>query len=279
MGVDYSTENKLAMPDTGTPNWGSIFNSVVSSLDAGAFVSLTFGETIAAEEAVCLNSLDGKVYKSASHDPTLTPTIGFAPNAVTSGNVGLVQWFGWIDVDTSFSYGASVSWSPGDCVYSDSVAGRIAKVAHSWANRVGTAKGHTNASWVTRVLVNPANQCRQLVSSLICSGAIAFDKVHDNGDVTGTHTIDWNNGNKQRVVLTGNTVFTFANPPGPCNTILEIIQDGVGSRLPTFTGGGTTIQWAAGAAPTFTTTADGIDIVAWYWNGIAYKGSSLLAFA
>jgi len=159
MAVNYSEEMKLPMPDAGGQNWGAIINGIVDLLDRGGELTFTFGETVAAGCAVALK-IDGKIYKAQGTDPELTPAIGFAPNAVTSGNEGKVRWFGWIDIDTSWSVGATKkSWSPGDCAYLSSIPGRLTNVSYSWANILGWAKGHTNASYATRFVIHPHGIC------------------------------------------------------------------------------------------------------------------------
>ena len=156
--TSFTEEAKFALLDTGAQDWGAVVNGVLEALDAGAELTFVFGENVTAGDCVALSSTDGKVYKAASNDSTLTPAIGFAPNTVTSGNKGKVRWFGWIDVDTSFSYTDSVSFSPGDPVYVGSVAGRLAKTQYSFANYLGYAKSFTDADFTTRIIIHPTTE-------------------------------------------------------------------------------------------------------------------------
>ena len=78
--------------------------------------------------------------------------------------------------------------------------------------------------------------------------------------------INWNNGNNQYVVMTGNTVFTFANPVNGQVYRIGITQDATGSRTVTWP----TIKWAGGSAPTLTTTANKSDIVTLLYSDGAY---------
>lgn len=80
------------------------------------------------------------------------------------------------------------------------------------------------------------------------------------GNVTGATNIDFNNGNNQRMVLTGNATLTFLNTGSGGTYILRIKQDGTGSRLITWTG----VTWPGGAAPTLTTTAGYTDVITLY---------------
>jgi hypothetical protein len=158
MTINYTEEMKMPMPDGLPYNWIAIFNGIVEMLDKGGELTFTFGETVAAGSVVALKK-DGKIYNADARSTDLTPAIGFAPNTVTSGAEGKVRWFGWIDVDTSYSYGHDYSFSPGDCVYASSYPGRCSTRSYSWANALGFAKSHTTASWVTRVIIKPTGIC------------------------------------------------------------------------------------------------------------------------
>ncbi len=84
----------------------------------------------------------------------------------------------------------------------------------------------------------------------------------ENAAVTGTVSIDLNNGNVHSVTLTGNATLTFDNPvaTGDSSSFTLIVkQDGTGSRTITWPG---SVAWAAATAPTLTTTANKFDVLA-----------------
>ena len=84
----------------------------------------------------------------------------------------------------------------------------------------------------------------------------------ENAAVTGTVSIDLNNGNVHSVTLTGAATLTFDNPvaTGDSSSFTLIVkQDGTGSRTITWPG---SVAWAAATAPTLTTTADKFDVLA-----------------
>lgn len=83
-----------------------------------------------------------------------------------------------------------------------------------------------------------------------------------------TIALNWNNGNVQKVTLGGNRTFTFANPVSGFRYMIELIQDGTGSRTITWP----TIKWAGGSAPTLTTTASKTDLIFLTWDGTSYFG-------
>lgn len=109
------------------------------------------------------------------------------------------------------------------------------------------------------------------------SGAhtIGFTQQTATGD--GTTTIDWKLGNKFKFTFGAfNEVFTFTAPTKPCNLLLVLVQDAVGSRTATFPA---TVKWAGGVAPTLTTGASTIDAIALYYDGTNYLSSSSLNFS
>lgn len=84
-----------------------------------------------------------------------------------------------------------------------------------------------------------------------------------------TYTVNLTNGNTFLVTMTGNCTFTFSNPPASGKTgsfTLVLVQDGTGSRTATWPAA---VKWAAGTAPTLTTTATtGTDVLAFItFNG------------
>jgi len=94
------------------------------------------------------------------------------------------------------------------------------------------------------------------------------ETVSAGGDTSTAQTLDETNGNVQTFTMTGNCTFTMPSGSGlqPGSSITLILtQDGSGSR----TGAFTSVKWAAGVAPTLTTTAtSGIDILTFYtFNG------------
>ena len=113
-------------------------------------------------------------------------------------------------------------------------------------------------------------------SKLEINNTAAFSSEYDNGNSGTSKTIDWNNGNKQKITLTGNCTLTFTAPAGGVgNYQLLVIQDGTGSRTLTWPG---TVKWAGGVASTLTLTAAGVDIISFYYNGTNYYACAALGF-
>lgn len=158
MAVTYTDENKYPLLDSGSSNWGAVANAVYIMISKGFELTLEAGENLSQHDCVCMKT-DGKMYKADADDLTLLPPLGFVPYAITSGQEGKVRGFGWIDFNASWAVAASLSFSPGDLVFASSTAGQISKTRHS-SNQlnIGMAKGETNASFITRILINPVHE-------------------------------------------------------------------------------------------------------------------------
>ena len=105
-----------------------------------------------------------------------------------------------------------------------------------------------------------------------------FNSLVNGGSASsGTIALNWANGMKQYVTLSGNVTITMAAPAGPCNVMLKIVHSG-GGRTVTWSDSVATIYWPEGTAPTLSSSA-GTDIVAFFFDGTAYYGSDSVAFA
>jgi hypothetical protein len=103
-----------------------------------------------------------------------------------------------------------------------------------------------------------------------------FDAEVNRATFSTTSTIDWQSGKTYRVVLGGAITFNFVAPPGTCNLILKLVQDGTGSRNPAWPAA---VKWAGGAEPTWSTAAAAIDLVSFYYDGTSYYGVGATGFA
>ena len=104
---------------------------------------------------------------------------------------------------------------------------------------------------------------------------ITFDTEYDNGNFgdSGVVTsIDWTNGQKQKITLTDNVTVTLNTAPaGPADLTLKVVQDATGSRTITWDAySGVSIYWAGGSAPTLSTSAEAVDIFEFYYDGSNY---------
>lgn len=97
---------------------------------------------------------------------------------------------------------------------------------------------------------------------------LTFDEEHDNGSQAGAWTLNWNNGQKQEVTLTGSGAVTVTDPDGPGTFTIRFIQDATGGRVPTFPA---KVNWRPGSGtPAFSTSPNAIDVAVMYFDGTNY---------
>ena len=96
---------------------------------------------------------------------------------------------------------------------------------------------------------------------------------NNEGNTSTALTIDWTVSNKAKCTATGAATLTFTAPAGPTNLVLKVIQDATGSRVITWPA---TVKWGGGSAPTLSTAASAVDIIAFYYDGTNYHGSYTL---
>jgi hypothetical protein len=100
------------------------------------------------------------------------------------------------------------------------------------------------------------------------SAFFEYEAVYENAASGSAKTIDWSNGNTQKVAMTDNCTFTFTNPlVGPLNLFVNN-NDPLGPYTPTWPG---TVIWKNNVAPTF--TKDRFCIIAFLYEGANYYGS------
>lgn len=103
-------------------------------------------------------------------------------------------------------------------------------------------------------------------------GKSAFNQhvgIADLGTVGATETVDWTNGDRQKMTLDENLTITFSNPWEGQTLTLYMLQDGSGTNTITFSD---TIVWADNATPSWTTTANKWNIAVITYVGGEYLG-------
>jgi hypothetical protein len=114
-------------------------------------------------------------------------------------------------------------------------------------------------------------------STLEVKNAITFSQEYDEGGESGAFSINWANGNKQKVTVTGTGLdVTFTDPGGVGNFLLKVVQ-GDGSDTIDWSNE-TSINWPGGVAPTLSTASGAIDIITCYYDGSEYYCTSSLNF-
>ena len=109
------------------------------------------------------------------------------------------------------------------------------------------------------------------------AGAHTIGFTQQTATGSGATAIDWKLGNKLKFTFGAfSETFSFTSPTKPCNLLLVLVQDATGSRAATWPA---SIKWVGGVAPTLTSTAAGVDICSFYWDGVNYHGATSFAFS
>ena len=98
---------------------------------------------------------------------------------------------------------------------------------------------------------------------------------YDAGNSGTSKTIDWANGQNQKLTLTGSPTLTFSNPVAGMTAKLRLVMGGSGSYAVTWP----TVKWVGGTPPAFSTAVSSIDIVSLYYDGSAYYCAAGTGFA
>lgn len=124
----------------------------------------------------------------------------------------------------------------------------------------------------TQTLTNKTLTYPKIAKMEGAASAAAFPQVvgvKDLGAVGATETVDWTNGDRQLLTLDENLTITFSNPIAGQTLTLYLLQDGTGTNTITFSD---TIIWSDNTTPTWTTTADKMNIAVITYIGGAYYG-------
>lgn len=100
-------------------------------------------------------------------------------------------------------------------------------------------------------------------------GKSAFNKhsgEYDNGNSGASKTINWNNGDRQKVTITAATTLSYSNATAGQTLTLRVVEDGTGGWSVTLP----TSKWPGGIAGSFTTTASAINLLIVYYDGTNY---------
>jgi len=93
--------------------------------------------------------------------------------------------------------------------------------------------------------------------------------AYNLGTLGATETINWANGDLQQGTMDENLTIDFSNAVAGQRLTLALLQDGSGTNTIAFT---PTIVWQDATTPTWTTTADKMNIMVIYYTGSAYFG-------
>lgn len=142
-------------------------------------------------------------------------------------------------------------------------------------NDSGTANTSANVTYnkSTNVLAIGANT--QLSNNYIIQPVFkSYSEHKQTNSVSGSVTLDLSQTNVFELTLTGNTTFTFSNPPSSTVYTFTLIakQDATGGRTITWPA---SVKWPGAIVPPATTSTNAIDI----WSGVTYDGGTTYAMS
>jgi len=94
-----------------------------------------------------------------------------------------------------------------------------------------------------------------------------FVSEFDNGSSGAAFTVDWRNGQKQKLTLTAACAISYTAPPGCGNFILKLVQGGAGGYAVTWPG---TVKWPASVIPVISPALGAEDLISVYFDGTTY---------
>ena len=192
----------------------------------------------------------------------------YANNVLDTGNIKLATLRANVNANSLLLIGNTVATQA-----NLTIAHNQANAAYDQANaartQANTARSDANTTFAT---INSTFATINATFSGNVTGVLKGTKdfIVANTNTNGANTVDLSVSNYFRHVMTANVQYTFINAPasgtGQLFSLL-LLQDGTGSRLPTFAN---TVYWAGGSQPPATTAANSRDL----WTFITYDGGT-----
>jgi hypothetical protein len=223
-------------------------------------------------------SINDSMIYLAEENPADTVDIGFTAHVVNPelNHVGFIR----DATDSTWKLFSNVAAQPTTTIdftganYANLLVGNIQATyfTGNGAFLTGLPAGYSNVNAATFLASGT------LTTAIKTAGTVGFTSEFDNGNSGSSYTINFNNGQKQRITLTAAPcTLSFTAPTvGVGNFLLKIIQDGGGSKTITWPA---TVKWPNGTAPTLSTAAGAVDIVSLYYDGTNYYSVASLNFS
>lgn len=245
--------NKLLYP----PTQNGLQKTLDSALNTGVTASMTLNNitSIDNKPGVCvidrIDSTGVEKLASAREYIMYTGTSGSTLTGLTRGLGG--------STDQDHGVGAVVEFVPDVNVFLEIVTALAGLVDATDTTSLNSAiVTLTGAQTLTNKVLD------------VITGTSQFPKVHgikDLGTVGATETVDWVNGDRQKMTLDENLTITFSNAVEGQTLTLYMLQDGTGTNTITFAD---TLVYADATTPTYTTAAGKMNIVVVTYIGGAY---------
>jgi len=106
--------------------------------------------------------------------------------------------------------------------------------------------------------------------AVLMNGVVKSNPEFSNGNCGTSKTINWNNGNRQSIVLNNASCalsFTAPSGVGTSSFLLKVVQDASGNRTVSWP---ETVKWPNSTGISLSTAANAIDMVSCYYDGANY---------
>jgi len=162
-------------------------------------------------------------------------------------------------------------------------AGGVLSIAGSSMSFAGNALSVSGGSWINQdVRTTGIPQfarvglgCAADPSAQMKADGQYYSDLHDNGNSGTAKTINWSNGNVQKLTLnSASCTLTLSNPKNGGRYLLVLVQDGTGNRQITWPG---TVKWPGGSAPALS-GANKVDVISLVYDGTYYRCGSSLSY-
>lgn len=113
------------------------------------------------------------------------------------------------------------------------------------------------------------------IDALKLTNIKAVSGLYDNGNSGTSKTIDWSNGDRQKLTISGNVTISYSNAIAGQILTLELVENATGNFTITLP----TSKWPNGAAGVFTTTANAKNLLVVFYDGTDYLTQLASGFA
>ena len=177
---------------------------------------------------------------------------------------------------------ATTTAQPGSPAPGDTYIIPTSATGTNWAGQDGKIGHYYGGAWTfytapegLELTVNDTSRRARKLASGWTYSSLAGDQ-YDDGNSSTADTINWGLGSIHKSTMTGDCTYTFTAPDTAGVLYLQLVQDGTGSRNPTWPA---TVKWEGGAEPTWSTAAGSIDLIRFVFDGTNYLGTGYIGFA
>jgi hypothetical protein len=262
---------------------------VTGSLTVSGGISSSTTSLVSGSSQISFNGITDKPTLVSGSSQIIYPNISNIPSGIVSGSLQVisllpagtvsgssqVSFIGIVDKPTLVSGSSQISFN-GITDKPTLVSGSSQIDLTGTTNYASGIKSRLNAENVVSGSIPsafPFTGSAEITGSLTVDGNIVatgqfYSPTNAKGNSgAGTVTFNWNDGNIQTVILTGDPTFAFSNPQSGASYQIIIIQDGTGNRTINWP----SIHWVDKTVPGLTGTANSKDIVTLTYDGTNYN--------